>query len=687
MKALRGVSGRVQEDLDDSVCAMGGTVAQAAGLSGNALEVAVMETGRVDPGCLNVTASYDNSVGIAAHATAVAGVVASTIGGFGGVAQGVNILTAPLQNDGDLDDAMDWVLANGGDVVNMSFSTNDSGQVEGEDELLDWYARWDGITIAKSAGNTGTGNSCDGSNEATSPGLGYNVISVGNHAHTASCDAVDFTMSMGSCFSDPLSIHGDRDKPELSAPGVGITSVAPGSGCMTAAPVSGTSFSAPHVAGAAALLMQRNLDLRSWPEAVKALLMVGARRFEGRPLVDGRAGTGAIDVGRSDVSMQFGRYLGETWNHANLQNGRNVATFQVLKQTARLRVAIVWSSADEGDYPDEPSSDLDLFLKQGGNTVAVSDSFDNNFEIVELMNPQPGTYTIRVEAVSGWLKNDEDAYEYGAVAWQLDEHPCAYSGWDDDNDGVCGNTDNCPLNSNPGQGDFDADGLGDACDNCPGHPNPDQADFDHDGVGDACDPDIDGDGCDNDVDEDPLDPLQRIGQWISATCSPSSGIVYGSAGVHSDNDGALDCQDPDNDNDGVPDAQDICPTVWGTNANLCLQYEDCPVQEFFSICEIVPCLDFLTKLDALINPDPTSVFERTELVDGVLRLHPAEGVETRVAARMLLRGFEVRITTEEGDLGVHFDDVQLVGDLAGERLRVDLDEGVAYVSAELELER
>jgi len=42
--------------------------------------------------------------------------------------------------------------------------------------------------------------------------------------------------------------------------------------------------------------------------------------------------------------------------------------------------------------------------------------------------------------------------------------PCAASGGDADNDGICGDLDNCPVHANPEQSDRDADGAGDACD-------------------------------------------------------------------------------------------------------------------------------------------------------------------------------------------------------------------------------
>ncbi|MBI3448653.1 MAG: PKD domain-containing protein [Acidobacteria bacterium] len=58
---------------------------------------------------------------------------------------------------------------------------------------------------------------------------------------------------------------------------------------------------------------------------------------------------------------------------------------------------------------------------------------------------------------------------------------------DNDNDGVCDSSDNCPAAYNPTQADSDGDGAGDACDNCANLYNPTQADFDADGQGDDCD--------------------------------------------------------------------------------------------------------------------------------------------------------------------------------------------------------
>ena len=57
---------------------------------------------------------------------------------------------------------------------------------------------------------------------------------------------------------------------------------------------------------------------------------------------------------------------------------------------------------------------------------------------------------------------------------------------DSDSDGVCNESDNCPLDPNAGQEDLDTDGVGDICDNCPTAWNSGQQDADGDGRGDAC---------------------------------------------------------------------------------------------------------------------------------------------------------------------------------------------------------
>lgn len=188
---------------------------------------------------------------------------------------------------------------------------------------------------------------------------------------------------------------------------------------------------------------------------------------------------------------------------------------------------------------------------------------------------------------------------------------------DSDIDGLPDHCDNCDGSANPDQADMDGDGLGDACDNCPAVPNADQLDFDHDQEGDACDEDDDDDGCTDKNDQLPFDPTERNGSYVGLTCDPSSGDTRLFAGIDSDSDGLLNCEDDDNDNDSIPDMADQCPNK--ASSSDCVQIKDCPVQSWFDVCTFGGCDELEVRINSVINPDPT-IFADIEIYQGVLYL-------------------------------------------------------------------
>jgi len=119
----------------------------------------------------------------------------------------------------------------------------------------------------------------------------------------------------------------------------------------------------------------------------------------------------------------------------------------------------------------------------------------------------PVTMTIRGLTFhgGGWHTIDQAAYDDGGVRYELlppGQAPIALlDGYavkvlemcpdgvecDIDRDGWGDDQDNCPIVSNPQQGEFDGDGVGDRCDNCPQQANSDQRDDDGDEIGNACD--------------------------------------------------------------------------------------------------------------------------------------------------------------------------------------------------------
>lgn len=149
--------------------------------------------------------------------------------------------------------AFDWALQNTPvTIFNYSFGGPVDGDDDGLTRMIDLLSDTFGLTIVVSAGNDGPD-----SQTITSPGLGYNILSVANmddkDTLSRSDDSVDSTSSRGPTV-------GQRFKPDIATPGTDILSAAYDwdGGFLGLNPdfvsKTGTSMAAPHITGAAALL-------------------------------------------------------------------------------------------------------------------------------------------------------------------------------------------------------------------------------------------------------------------------------------------------------------------------------------------------------------------------------------------------------------------------------------------------
>ncbi|MCI8634646.1 MAG: S8 family peptidase [Eubacterium sp.] len=252
------------------------------GITGRGITVAVMDTGIVphvdfDNRILkftdftqNRTRVYDDN----GHGTHVAGIIAgsgrASKGLYTGIAPECNLFVAKVLdrkgngNTSQVLEAIDYVLENQREynirILNISVGMLPTAdEVEKENLIAAVEKAWNhGIVVIAAAGNNGPRK-----NSVTVPGQCKSIITVGS---------IDDYARNGRGLRNGYSGRGPTEccvvKPEILAPGTAIRSCsARSNGYETK---SGTSMSAPVIAGAVALLLQKYPDMT--PAQVKLRL-------------------------------------------------------------------------------------------------------------------------------------------------------------------------------------------------------------------------------------------------------------------------------------------------------------------------------------------------------------------------------------------------------------------------------
>jgi hypothetical protein len=390
------------------------------GYRGSGVNIAILEAGKVDftgP----VGHNYLNQGQVRTctqseewHKTLVASIAASYHNTLTGVAPEATILDACTNGSAsDTVSALSWAT-NLSSVINASIAFFDDGTLQFIDKAFDHYARNGNDTIVVAAGNFNTGTTY-----VSSPGLGWNVITVGAYDNLENTDWSDDVMWSESKWRNPPGT--DREKPEVVAPGVAISAIELNNNQITA---SGTSASAPQVAGLAALLINRDINLDYWPESLKAIIMASATHNiegptgipTGQDLKDGAGGINAIladtiaqvhntsPTTPCTASCWWGTSIG---NGTNLPIGGYLYRYFTAEKGDFIRIAISWWSnascpdASNCSY-DRLDTNLNLGAQFNGAWVpgAWSASFDNNYELIEFVAPESGTYRIAVHKAS-----------------------------------------------------------------------------------------------------------------------------------------------------------------------------------------------------------------------------------------------------------------------------------------------
>ncbi|MCC5638782.1 S8 family serine peptidase [Nostoc sp. CHAB 5844] len=361
------------------------------GLTGGTQQrpVAIVEYGRIAshpnlPANQRSLCNSTISTDISGHKTWVAGIIQSTHATYKGIAPDIQIIDGVVDlyyTDKQVMAATDCAVSTAS-VINMSFGHDTNGNfTDALVEYVDNLVYSTGATIVVSA--TDICNQKPGS-----PDLAFNVINVGsfgdNNTTSFTDDIVPCTNNIAGSYLNPDTPNSDREEPDVVAPGVNIrTTYLNGTITDTSPPEGGTSFAAPHVTAGVGLLNQRKPDLYYSAAEVRAIIMASARHnLEGSSRLSDRDGVGGIMLAAADTVVANGQ-------SDFLFNDGNISNFPISKSfTAtngqKVRVVITWThKMPLGKSEDEPTTDLDLNVYCGNTFIGSSESYDNNFEIVE----------------------------------------------------------------------------------------------------------------------------------------------------------------------------------------------------------------------------------------------------------------------------------------------------------------
>jgi subtilisin family serine protease len=348
---------KVQASLERSTKQVNADQAWANELKGTGTKVAVLDTGADGEhpdlqGRILASQDFTGSQGgalsdVHGHGTHTA----STVGGSGAASNGAKKGVAPetqlligkvLGDNGGGSDSMiiggmEWAVAQGADVISMSLGSN-AAPAACNDPLssaAQELATHSPSLFVIAAGNKGSAN-----NTVSAPGCAPAVLTVG------AVDREDVPAWFSSRGPTAVDHH---LKPEMSAPGVGISAArAGGRGDNAYAAMSGTSMATPHVAGAAAIVKQAH---PTWTgQQLKAALVSSTKsdvpgdvRAQGAGRLDVIA---AVEQPVTTTPVQGGTFA---WPHTSAQvTTIDVPYTNVSDTPVTLQLSVAGVTGDDG---------------------------------------------------------------------------------------------------------------------------------------------------------------------------------------------------------------------------------------------------------------------------------------------------------------------------------------------------
>lgn len=284
-------------------------------LTGNGVKI-----GQIEPACptestIILNPDYDNTLvdgNISYHANNVYTIMKSVAPNATYYATGTRLNDYTIE-DGSFQAQVEWLLSQGVNIINMSAGVSFTGYVDtytAEARWIDHIAYNHDVHFVKAAGNTMRDDIASELRGVSSPGMAYNIITVGNSFHVS-------TNSDGTYDRYPSSSYNDNGvsrteyrtfKPDIMAPGT--------YDLINGSYAAGTSYATPLVTGTIALLCEYKPALKTKQHIVKAILAASTSKDKGRYVtIDDKFveyGAGMLDARAAMHIIISGKYSTST---------------------------------------------------------------------------------------------------------------------------------------------------------------------------------------------------------------------------------------------------------------------------------------------------------------------------------------------------------------------------------------
>ncbi|MFF8556347.1 S8 family serine peptidase [Streptomyces sp. NPDC015501] len=429
--------------LDRSTARIGAPAAWARSYDGSGVKIAVVDTGidATHPDLAGKVVAERNFSGSSdakdrnGHGTHVASTAAGTgakDARFKGVAPGAQLINAKVLDDHGVGDdsgiiaGVDWAVAQGADVINMSLGSTDTDGIDPMEAQVNRVSAEKGVLFAVASGNSGPARGT-----VASPGSADAALTVG---------AVDDDDAIADFSSAGPRVGDGAVKPDLTAPGVAITAAAAaGTGDQNPpgyTTMDGTSMATPHVAGAAAILKQKN---PAWTGAQLKAALTGSAEG-GSPTVF-QQGAGRLAVGRAidqtvvsePVSVNLGT---QAWPHTDDAPVTRQVTYRN-SGSADVTLDLELAAPTGGDGRPAPAGFFALGAQRvtvpAGSAAEVSLTADTR-----LGGTVDGSYAVTVVATGGGqtvrtpAAVDRESESYDVTFKTLDRDGAVGSNWQAD---------------------------------------------------------------------------------------------------------------------------------------------------------------------------------------------------------------------------------------------------------------